>query len=234
LLADHRLALGDGPRAGRAADVEDGRARLLGGRAPVHMAAIPDHFALELLEIEIEMRQRVVLDVARGIAQRFEFRQFSSGLGAPLDEIAPDMAECALQLRILERRFRMLGEPVAGRLHHATPFRRCVSRAGSPIAGASPIPASSSATWKQRTGEPSRLSLPAILRRQPRSHEASVPAPVSITSAALRVTMPSEIAGYLTQNVPPNPQQACGSASATDVRPRTARISCRGATTAFI
>ena len=36
LLGDHRLALGDGPRAGLAADVEDDVARLVGGLGVVH------------------------------------------------------------------------------------------------------------------------------------------------------------------------------------------------------
>ena len=68
------LALGDGARAGRAADREHRRARLLGGAAPMDMAASRHDVALERLEIEIEMREHVVLDRARLVAQRLELR----------------------------------------------------------------------------------------------------------------------------------------------------------------
>ena len=44
--------------------------------------------ALIGLEIEIEMGERVVLDVARAVAQRVELGQASGGLGARGDEIA--------------------------------------------------------------------------------------------------------------------------------------------------
>ena len=77
LLADHRLALGDELRIRLAADVEHQRARFLGGHRVVHVAAGRGAALLELLQIEIEMRQRVVLDVARGIAQRLEFRKLA-------------------------------------------------------------------------------------------------------------------------------------------------------------
>ena len=50
-------------------------ARFLGRLRPMHMAARLDHLLLIALEIEIEMREHVVLDVARLIAQRVEFRQ---------------------------------------------------------------------------------------------------------------------------------------------------------------
>ena len=42
------------------------------------------HLALELLEVEIEVGQRVVLDVARAVAQRLELGQALGGLAAAL------------------------------------------------------------------------------------------------------------------------------------------------------
>ena len=41
----------------------------------VHVAAGRRHALLVVLEIEVEVRERVVLDVARGIAQRLELGQ---------------------------------------------------------------------------------------------------------------------------------------------------------------
>ena len=65
LLADHRLALGDEFRVRLAADVEHDRARLLGRHRIVDVAAGRGAALLERFEIEIKMRERVVLDVAR-------------------------------------------------------------------------------------------------------------------------------------------------------------------------
>ena len=65
LLGDHRLALGHRARAGVAADLQHGRARLVGGAAPMHVAAGALDVGGELLEVEVEIGQRVVLDVAR-------------------------------------------------------------------------------------------------------------------------------------------------------------------------
>ena len=56
-----------------------------------------DDLALELLEVEVEVGQRVVLDVARAVAQRLE-------LGQPLGRLPPPLGEADLQLaeRILQ------------------------------------------------------------------------------------------------------------------------------------
>ena len=77
--------------------------------------------------------------------------------------------------------------------------------AGSPIAGPSAIPASTSATWNTRMGLPLRRRHPAMFNRQPRSPPNNVSAPVWITLFALFSTIRDEISGYLTQNRPPNP-----------------------------
>ena len=55
LLADHRLALGDGAGIGRAADRQHRVARFIRGGAPVHLAAGSEHLRFPLLEVEIEI-----------------------------------------------------------------------------------------------------------------------------------------------------------------------------------
>ena len=75
LLGDHRLALGHGPRADPAADAEDEVAGVRRRLGVVHLAAGFPHLLLVGLEVEVEMGERVVLDVAGAVAQRLEFRQ---------------------------------------------------------------------------------------------------------------------------------------------------------------
>ena len=53
----------------------------------VHVAALRRHPRLVGLEIEVEMRQRVVLDVAGGVAQRLELGQLVDHVAAPRREI---------------------------------------------------------------------------------------------------------------------------------------------------
>ncbi len=53
LLADHRLALGDGAGIGRTADRQNRVARFVGGGAPVHLAAgLASDFASHVLQVE--------------------------------------------------------------------------------------------------------------------------------------------------------------------------------------
>ena len=117
LLGDHRLALGDGLRADAAADVEDDVARVLGSLGEVHRAARPRYLLLVGLEIEVEMGERVVLDVARLLAQLLELRQRGRRLRALVDEIVADMVQRPLQLRVGERVPRVLLEVLGGDLH---------------------------------------------------------------------------------------------------------------------
>ena len=51
-----------------------------------------------------------------------------------------------------------------------------------------------------------------MFSRQPRSPASTVSAPVATMSRTLSDTMRTEISGYFTQNVPPNPQQTSASA----------------------
>jgi len=98
----------------------------------------------------------------------------------------------------------------------------------SPMGGTSVMPASTSATWRDRVRMPSRFSFPAMLSRQPRSPASSVSAPLALMFAVFRSTMALERSGYLTQNVPPKPQQTSASGSSVSNRPSTLLSSRRG------
>jgi hypothetical protein len=89
-LRHHGLSLGDRLGAGLAADGEHDVARLLGGQRKMHFSAGRLHAPLVGLEIEVEVRKRVVLDVARGIAQRLEFGQALGRLAPARNEIDLD------------------------------------------------------------------------------------------------------------------------------------------------
>ena len=131
LLADHRLALGDELRARLAADLQHLRARFVRRHGVVHVAARRGAALLELLEIEIEMRQRVVLDVARAVAQRLELGELARpwrGGGPPRRSRRRACADCncgsasaplAFSLNAGEVRCAMLS-----RLHRSR-VRRC-------------------------------------------------------------------------------------------------------------
>ena len=114
------------------------RARLgtVGGEMDLPAARLD--LRLVALEIEVEMRQRMVLDVARLLAQRLEFGQAIACQETLGNEAARHVFERPLQFGVLERPRRILLELAAARLHQA----------GSPLpmAGASVSPASTSAT----------------------------------------------------------------------------------------
>ena len=126
-LADHRLALGDELRIRLAADVEHDCARLLGRHGVMHMAAGGGAALLEALEIKIEMRQRMVLDVARAIAQRLEFGELAHHQTSAVHDPGLDAVQRRLQLRIGQRLLRVLLERRRGEM-------RCDAHR-SPIAG---------------------------------------------------------------------------------------------------
>jgi hypothetical protein len=131
-LRHHGLALGDGPGADAAADVEHDCARLLGGDGEMHVAAGRRHAPFVGFEIKIEMRKRVVLDVARGIAQRVELGQLRRDVAPARGEIDLEEFQRLLQVRVAERGARVLLEARRGRLvRHVAALSRC----GSPIAG---------------------------------------------------------------------------------------------------
>ena len=126
LLGDHRLALGDGAGAGRAADRQDDLPRLFRSAGEMHLAARRQDLRLVFLEVEVEMGERVVLDVARRVAQRLELRQRGGGGGALVDEAALDLGERRLQRRVGKRPGGVLLEP--GRGGDDGHGRRCPAR----------------------------------------------------------------------------------------------------------
>ena len=119
LLADHRLALGDGARVGGAADLQHRVARFVGGGAPVHLAAGASPRSPPSLQVEVEIRQRVVLDVARDVAELLEFRQCGDGGGAAGDEAGAAARERLLQAGIVEGAVGVLLEGGRGGDVHA-------------------------------------------------------------------------------------------------------------------
>src|SRR5262249_49449233 len=227
LFGDHRLAFGHEFRVHRATDLEDDRARIGRRDGVVHMPALRDHPPLILLEIEIEVRQGVILDVACRIAQRVEFRQLVGNLFAAPDEIGLENLQRLLELAIRKRGVRVLLEARRCRgLAHDAPAVCCLG--GAAMAGSPVIPASTSATCRTSMPAPSRARLPAMFIRQPRSPANSVPAPLARALATFLATMTLEISGYLTQNVPPNPQQTSASCISVRVNPATVASSLRG------
>ena len=93
----------------------------------MHLAAIGDDILLETLEIEIEMRERMVLDRDAFVAQRLEFRQPRDRLGALFRKTGAHHGHRALQIGVAERAMRIRLEGVAGRLHQLL--------SGSPMGG---------------------------------------------------------------------------------------------------
>ena len=83
----------------------------------MHLAAAVGDLPLVIVEIEIEMRQRVQLDRARLVAKSVEFGQSRLGFGPLLDEATLDVEECALQLGIGQS-FRRIGFEVGGERGH--------------------------------------------------------------------------------------------------------------------
>ena len=103
LFRDHRLALGDELRIRLPADGENLRAGLFRVLRPVHVAAGLLHLLLVALEVDVEMVEHVVLDVAGLVAQRVELGQRVAGLGALLDEARAGLRHRILQLRVGQR-----------------------------------------------------------------------------------------------------------------------------------
>jgi hypothetical protein len=152
LLGHHRLALGDGAGARLPADVEDDVAGVLRRLGEVDMAAGGADLLLVGLDVEVEVLERVVLDVPRGVPDRVELRQQPRGGGALGDEADPDMAQRLLEVGVVERVLRVVLERLGMDFHALRP-----QPVVSPIGGASSVrPASTSATWRTCTGRPSR------------------------------------------------------------------------------
>ena len=74
------------------------------GFGPVHLAAGRHDIGLERFEIEIEMRQRVILDCTAGFPQSLPFRQCRNGTRPAVYEARAHVAERSLERRIAQRR----------------------------------------------------------------------------------------------------------------------------------
>src|SRR5262249_11810991 len=159
----------------RAANVEDDGARLFGRHREMQFPSRGGDARLVGFQIKIEVGECVILDVARGVAQRLELGEPLGGKPPPLGEAEP-FGGRALKLRVCERAARVILELGRGERHGALRFG-----SGSPIAGPSAMPASTSATWRTATRRPERCNLPAIFMRQPRSPASSISAPVAAT-----------------------------------------------------
>ena len=87
----------------------------------MNVAAQRRHLALELLEIEIEVGQGVVLDVAGAIAQRLELGQTLGRLAAAFREADLQLGERVLQIGVGQRGVDIVLEVVGGRFHQRLP-----------------------------------------------------------------------------------------------------------------
>src|SRR5262249_567538 len=202
---------------------------VVSGLGVVHVAAGGRDFRLIGLEIQVEMRERVVLDVARRVAQRIELGQPVRHLAPARDEVDLNEFERVLQLGVGERRPRIVLGGGGGRGGGQEGVGSW-GWVGGPIAGSVIIPASTSATCRTSTVLPSRWSLPAMFMRQPRSPAIRRSAPVAATLAAFLPTMALEMLGYLTQKVPPKPQHTSASRMSLSTSPRTEPSRRRGCT----
>ena len=101
-LADHRLALGDGARPRRLANLQHGGARGVGIGAPVHLTARRQHLRLVCFQVKIQVRQRVVLDVARRVPQLLELRQIGHRGSATGDEARATAGQRTLQTGVAQ------------------------------------------------------------------------------------------------------------------------------------
>src|SRR5687767_4515887 len=80
------------------------------------------------LQVKIEMRERVILQRAGGLAEGVELRQRRGRGGALVDEMAADVLERALQLRVIQRSARVLLEIGGGECGHCAASSRRMRR----------------------------------------------------------------------------------------------------------
>ena len=118
LFRDHRLALGDHLRIGLAADFQHGGTGILGRFRPVYVAARLLHLGLVCFEVDVEVVEHVVLDVAGLVAQLIEFRQRLAGLAALGDEARARLGHGELQLVVGQRLADIVLEVGSPQIHH--------------------------------------------------------------------------------------------------------------------
>ena len=110
LFRDHGLALGHRPRPGILTNLQHRRPRVIGRAAPMHLPTGRQHVRLERLQIEIEVRQRMILDVPPDVAQPLELRQPRHGGTTARHELRLTELQRLLQRRIGQRLMGVLLE----------------------------------------------------------------------------------------------------------------------------
>ena len=203
---------------------QDRGAGLLGVARPMHLAAGGGDVALVELEVEIEMRERVVLDRAarlRAVPRIPAAARSPAARRSGKPVRASPSARCkigsARPARAFAGKLWLVGDASALSRRRADRRERRRSCRRAPRRHGGLRPGCRGAT-----------SLPAMLSRQPRSPASTASAPVAAMSAALSVTILSEISGYLTQNVPPKPQHTSAPGNSVKLSPSTDASSARG------
>ena len=102
-LGDHALPLGHRAGPGLLADRQHRRTGIVGGGAPMQLPAGGGQPGLVSLQVEIQVGEGVVLDVAADIAQLLEFRQPGDRCGAPANERRTGIGQGFLQANIDQR-----------------------------------------------------------------------------------------------------------------------------------
>ena len=111
-LRHHGLALGDEARIGRAADIEDDRARVFRRCGPMHFGARGRCIFLIDVEVVVEVREGVILDVAgEDVAQAIQLA-VEYAPAPPFDSGRPETAPA----RVLARVQRIYGQGMPERL----------------------------------------------------------------------------------------------------------------------
>ena len=108
----------------------------------MNMAARFLDLGFVLFQVQIQMRQGVILDPLGGVAQLVEFRQAVDGFGAAQRKAFAQAGQGLGQLAVGHGLAGVLLEPAGLGFHQA------VSSSASPMAGWSVIPARTSATWR--------------------------------------------------------------------------------------
>src|SRR5215207_7851357 len=98
----------------------------------------------------------------------------------------------------------------------------------TPAPQAQDVDARSSARCITRTLDPLRDNLPPICIKQLASPDTTASTPARSMASIFSSRIATEISGYLTENVPPKPQQASAFWSSTNSAPRTFLISVLG------
>src|SRR6185437_13388386 len=186
---------------------------------PVNLAAGTNARRFKLLEICIQMPQRVLFDALAGLAELFPVRHLANHFGALVADNTGGVANVVAQLRIAEQtrrgfgKVRGLGSFTYSNAHNAFP---------------SSVEARISARCRRLTPVRCRLSAPPMCMRQELSSAVHTSAPVSSTQRTLPESIAAETSAFLTANVPPNPQHSSASGRSIKSSPRTLRRSRAG------